>query len=393
MSRLFTSESVMPGHPDKMCDRIADEILDAIIEAQPSDRKNLARSAVEVMALPGMVVIGGEVTCDGYVDIPAIARKAIKACDYDGPEFGFDGNTCGIVTAINEQSPDIAQAVNREGLKALGAGDQGLMFGYACNETEGLMPLPITLAHQLALLISGPGRGIKAKDGGPLFGPDGKTQVTVEYNEKGEPVGIDTIVVSVQHRAETELEEIKEVVNDLIIPAVRKQYPQEWFSDCHVMVNPSGRFVRGGPNADSGLTGRKIIVDTYGGMARHGGGSFSGKDPTKLDRSGAYMARHIAKSVVGSRLAHCCEVQLAYAIGRPEPVSLRVDTFGTAVRDIDDRDIECEVVGNFDLTPGGIIEGLRLFDGEVVRYADYSAFGHFGRFMAPWEEMKKLEVW
>ena len=381
----FTSESVTAGHPDKLCDAISDQILDAIIEAQPEETRSLARSAVEVMALPGMVVVGGEVSCDGYVDIPAVARLAIIECGYADQTFGFDGRTCAVLTSINEQSPDIQKAVNKNG--TFGAGDQGLMFGYACNETPELMPIPIVLAHKLARRLHYCRLNTEAAN---WMGPDGKTQVTIEY-EGDKPIGIDTVVISCQHAKYIEQKEIEAFVTAKVIEPVTSAYVLE--PPKKILVNPSGSFIKGGPCADSGLTGRKIIVDTYGGYARHGGGAFSGKDPTKMDRTGAYMARHLAKSIVQSFLATRCEVQLSYAIGKAEPVAVRVDTFGTGIKD--DRQIEAYISAAFDLTPHGIIKQLHLFDPARVRFSRFSAYGHFGRDaqIAPWEETEKLEVW
>lgn len=374
MSKLnyFTSESVLPGHPDKLCDYIADSILDKILQAQSTCGFGRARSAVEVMALPGGIVVGGEVTCDGYVDIPAVARQAIKDVGYDGPDFGFDGNTCAVLTSISEQSQDIANAVVMDG--KLRAGDQGLMFGYATNETPELMPLPIMAAHFLAQQIS--------KAGNPQIGPDGKTQVTVVYDESHRPVAIDGIVVSMQHTQLMSPARLAAFALEQAIRPLQEKYGHLPVSN-RIYVNPSGQFVKGGPCADSGLTGRKVIVDTYGGMARHGGGAFSGKDPTKLDRTGAYMARHIARSIVTHGDAKRCEVQLAYVIGHEVPISVRVDSFGTG----DDALLESYVKEAYDLRPSAIIERFDLFNPHRISYAKLSAFGHFGRCpsLQPWE--------
>lgn len=366
MSRiLFTSESVTEGHPDKVCDKISDAVLDEVMRKDPN-----GRVACETCCTTGMVVVMGEITTECYIDIPGIVRKTLKNIGYDSPEAGFDGNTCAVLTAIDEQSPDIAMGTND---KVGGAGDQGMMFGYACNETPDLMPLPITLANRMAYRLAQ-----KRKDGTlPYILPDGKTQVTVEYDEAGKPVRIDTVVVSAQHKEAVFAEELgKPILDEVITPVLeelKESCPEIDIDTYNLYINPTGRFVKGGPAADSGLTGRKIIVDTYGGYAAHGGGAFSGKDPTKVDRSAAYAARHIAKNIVAAGLADKCQVQLAYAIGVPEPVSIRVDMYGTGKYS---EQVICDAVEKvFDLTPAGIINRLKL---RSPIYSNTAAYGHFG---------------
>ena len=369
--RFFTSESVTEGHPDKICDRISDSVLDAIIAQDP-----MARVACETAVTTGLVLVMGEITTTAQVDIPSIARDAIRYIGYDSSEKGFDCNTCAVITSIDRQSPDIAMGVNKalEAKKGemtdkydIGAGDQGMVFGYACDETPTLMPLPIYLAQELAKRLT----AVRKNGTLPYLRADGKTQVTVEYDDDV-PVRIDAIVVSSQHSADTELEQIrKDVIEHVIKPVIPAKYIDE---NTKIYVNPTGRFVVGGPQGDSGLTGRKIIVDTYGGYACHGGGAFSGKDPTKVDRSAAYMARYVAKNIIAAGAAKKCEVQIAYAIGVARPLSVCVKTFGTGVCG-DDRlaDIVNEV---FDLRPAVIIEQLDL---RKPIYRDLSAYGHFGR--------------
>ncbi len=369
---FFTSESVTGGHPDKICDQISDAILDAILAQDPN-----GRVACETCTTTGMVMIMGEITTTANVDIPAIARKVICDIGYDSSEKGFDGNTCAILTSIDKQSPDIAMGVDR-----LGAGDQGMMFGYACDETEEYMPLAISLAHKLAAKLT----LVRANGTLPYLRPDGKTQVTVEYAEDGTPVRVDTVVVSSQHSEDVTLEQIRE---DIIEKVVKTTVPANLLDEnTKYYVNPTGRFVVGGPMGDSGLTGRKIIVDTYGGYACHGGGCFSGKDPTKVDRSAAYAARYVAKNIVAAGLAKKCEVELAYAIGVEEPVSVFVDTFGTGKKP--DAEIAELVKAKFDLTPAGIIKTLDL---RRPIYKQVAALGHMGRtdIDVPWERLDRVK--
>ncbi|HLS90203.1 MAG TPA: methionine adenosyltransferase [Limnochordia bacterium] len=380
---LFTSESVTEGHPDKVCDQISDGVLDAIYEQDP-----YARVACETALSPGLVFLMGEITTSAKVDVAQVARRVIEEIGYVHPEYGLDARSCAVLTAINQQSPDIARGVDRaleaEGgdpYDRVGAGDQGLMFGYACRETPELMPLPIALAHRLARRLA----QVRKEGILPYLRPDGKTQVTVEYRGY-EVVRLDTIVVSTQHAPDVEAEQIhRDVVREVVLPVV----PEELIDDrTRYLVNPTGRFVVGGPAADAGLTGRKIIADTYGGMGRHGGGAFSGKDPTKVDRSGAYAARYVAKNIVAAGLADRCEVQVAYAIGVARPVSFSVDTFGTGV--VDDDTLSAVVREVFDLRPAAIIEQLQL---RRPIYRQVAAYGHFGRtdLDLPWERTDKVE--
>jgi len=375
-NHLFTSESVSEGHPDKIADQISDAILDAVIE-----HDSYGRVACETLVTTGLVFVAGEISTEAYVDIQKVVRGTIKSIGYTEPELAFDWETCAVITSIHEQSPDIAQGVLGKGLhKEKGAGDQGMMFGYAVNQTEELMPLPIMLAHKLLVRLSYLRKSGKL----PYLKPDGKSQVTVEY-DVGKPVRVDTVVLSTQHSPEVDYEDI---YNDMIEQVVKKVIPSELIDEKHITyhINPTGRFVIGGPHGDTGLTGRKIMVDTYGGFGSHGGGCFSGKDPTKVDRSGAYMARYAAKNIVASGLATECEIQLAYAIGVAKPVSIMVDTHGTG--QVDDEAIVRAVKKVFDFTPEGIINTLDL---RKPIYKDTAAYGHFGRNNFTWEKTDRIE--
>ena len=386
--RLFTSESVTEGHPDKMCDAISDAILDALMEKDP-----MSRVACETASCTGFVLVTGEITTNAYVDIPKIVRETVKEIGYDKSEYGFDGNTCAVMVSIDEQSSDIAMGVDKaleakenqmseEELEAIGAGDQGMMFGYATNETEEYMPYPISLAHKLAQQLT------KVRKDGTLtyLRPDGKSQVSVEYDENNKPVRLEAVVLSTQHDPDVTQEQIhediKKYVFDPILPAELIDENTKFF------INPTGRFVIGGPHGDAGLTGRKIIVDTYGGYARHGGGAFSGKDCTKVDRSAAYAARYVAKNIVAAGLADKCEIQLSYAIGVAQPTSIMVDTFGTGK--VSDEKLVEIIRENFDLRPAGIIKMLNL---RRPIYKQTAAYGHFGRndLDLPWEKLDKAE--
>lgn len=381
---MFTSESVTEGHPDKVCDQLSDAVLDSILSLDPQ-----ARVACEAAISTGLVLIFGEISTQCYVDIPNIVREVIRDIGYDRAKYGFDADTCAVLTSIEEQSPDIAIGVNqalekRQGtadqFSEVGAGDQGMMFGYATDETPSLMPMPIDLAHKLAKRLA------EVRKAGivPYLRPDGKTQISIIYDEEHRPIAVDNVVVSAQHHPDVDQHTISQDLYKHVIEAVIP--PELWTKDTKVFINPTGRFVVGGPKGDSGLTGRKIIVDTYGGCARHGGGAFSGKDPTKVDRSASYAARYVAKSIVAAGLAKRVEVQVAYAIGVANPVSLFVDTFGTGV--IPDAEIERAIRENFDLRPAAIIRDLDL---RRPIYRQVAAYGHFGRLDLdlPWERVDK----
>ena len=371
MKRFFTSESVTEGHPDKICDRVSDAVLDAIL----AQDKN-ARVACETVVTTGLMMVMGEITTTAQIDIQSIARDTVEEIGYDRAKYGFDCHTCGVLVALDKQSPDIAMGVDRDG-----AGDQGMMFGFACDETDDLMPMPIYYAHKLAMRLT----EVRKNGTMPYLRPDGKTQVTVEY-DGDKPVRIDTIVVSSQHSPDVTQEQIhKDIIENVVKPIV----PAQLLQDTKYLINPTGNFVVGGPQGDSGLTGRKIIVDTYGGYAAHGGGAFSGKDPTKVDRSACYAARYVAKNIVAAGLAKKCEIELAYAIGVAEPVSVLIETYGTETIPLEE--IEKRVKREFDLTPAAIIKTLDL---RRPIYKQTSAYGHFGRddLDLPWEKTDKAEA-
>ncbi len=387
--RLFTSESVTEGHPDKICDQISDGVLDALLEQDP-----MSRVACESAITTGLVLVMGEITTEGYVDIQKIVRDTIRNIGYDKSEYGFDANTCGVIVSLNEQSRDIALGVDQslevkeriaedEAMAAIGAGDQGMMFGYATDETEEMMPYPISLAHRLTKQLT------MVRKNGILnyLRPDGKSQVTVEYDENGKPVHLNAVVLSTQHNEEVTIEQLRRDIKQHVLDEV---LPKELVDEkTKFFINPTGRFVIGGPNGDSGLTGRKIIVDTYGGYARHGGGAFSGKDPTKVDRSASYAARYVAKNIVAAGLAKRCEIQLSYAIGVAEPTSVMVDTFQTGK--LSDQELVTIIRKHFDLRPAGIIKMLEL---RQPIYKQTAAYGHFGRndLDLPWERVDKADI-
>ena len=379
MKRIFTSESVTEGHPDKVCDQISDGVLDALLAQDP-----MARVACETLAATGMVLVTGQITCNCYVDIAQVARRTLLNIGYDSPEAGFNGNTCAVLTAIDEQSKDIAMGVDAAyDDKSTGAGDQGMMFGFACDETKELMPAPIGYAHNLTRALS----ELRKNGTLPWLRPDGKSQVSVQYDDEGNPERIDTVVVPTQHAEEIDIHTLRQSVIETVI---RPNLPKRLLdADTRFLVNPTGRFVLGGPAADTGLTGRKIIVDTYGGYAAHGGGAFSGKDPTKVDRSAAYMARYVAKNIVAAGLARKCQIELAYAIGVAKPVSVLVDTYGTGR--ISDEALSGLVARCFDFRPAAIIERLDL---RRPIYQQTASYGHFGRsdLDLPWEKTDAVET-
>ncbi len=387
--RLFTSESVTEGHPDKICDQISDGVLDAILE-----QDSMSRVACETAITTGLVLVMGEITTEAYVDIQRIVRDTIRQIGYDKSEYGFDANTCGVIVSLNEQSRDIAMGVDKsleakesiaedEAMAAIGAGDQGMMFGYATDETEEMMPYPISLAHRLTKQLT-----LVRKNGTLNYlRPDGKSQVTVEYDDNGKPLHLNAVVLSTQHNEDVTIEQLRRDIKKYVLDEI---LPQELVDEkTKFFINPTGRFVIGGPNGDSGLTGRKIIVDTYGGYARHGGGAFSGKDPTKVDRSASYAARYVAKNIVAAGLAKRCEIQLSYAIGVAEPTSVMVDTFQTGK--LTDSELVAIIRKHFDLRPAGIIKMLDL---RRPIYKQTAAYGHFGRndLDLPWERVDKAEV-
>jgi len=371
-TKYFSSESVTEGHPDKMCDQISDAILDAALKEDPN-----SRVACETFVTTGMVLVGGEITTETYVDVPALIRKIVHDIGYTNPHYGFDYESCAILNTIQEQSPDIARGVDK-----LGAGDQGLMFGYAINETKELMPLPITLAHNLTKRLS----KVRRDGSIPYLRPDGKSEVTILY-EDNKPVKVTSVVIAAQHDPEPSMEKIRQdIIEQVIKPIIPKKLLDE--NDINYYINPTGRFVRGGPHGDTGLTGRKIIVDTYGGYGSHGGGAFSGKDPTKVDRSASYAARWVAKNIVAAELATECEIQLAYAIGVREPISINVNTFGTGK--VSNEELREKVTKVFDLSPAGIIESLDL---KKPKYRKTAVFGHFGRNEPEfsWEKTNRID--
>jgi S-adenosylmethionine synthetase len=387
-AHLFSSESVTEGHPDKLADQISDAVLDAMLAQDPD-----CRVACETLVTTGLVMVAGEITlAEGWVDIPSVVRDQIVEVGYTDAKFGLDGYTCGVITAIQEQSPDIARGVDdalehrqdrsSDQLDTLGAGDQGMMFGFACRETEELMPLPIAMAHRLAKRLA----DVRRAGVVPYLRPDGKSQVSIEYRD-GKPVRVDTVLISTQHREEVDVDTLlKPDIEAEVIDPVLREFPDLDRGDARILVNPTGRFEIGGPKADTGLTGRKIIVDTYGGYAPHGGGAFSGKDPTKVDRSAAYMARHVAKTVVAAGLADTCQLQVAYAIGTAHPVSLMVETFGTET--CDPQKLRAALWDVFDFRPAAIIAALDL---RKPRYRETAAYGHFGRKEFPWEATDRAD--